>query len=108
MLVNAPKKMRSVLWASIPALFRQKATFFTDHLLAYKSVIPTQQHIAVDKGTGLTNYQERFNLTMRQRVSRLVRANLAFSKKEAHHIGAIKHFICYYNKKIADELRRKK
>jgi insertion element IS1 protein InsB len=40
---------------------------------------------------------ERFNNTLRQRVSRLVRETLSFSKKLANHIGAIKFFICHYN-----------
>ena len=40
---------------------------------------------------------ERFNNTLRQRVSRLVRDALSFSKKLANHIGAIKLFICHYN-----------
>lgn len=102
------KEDAECLWNSIPEWFRQKATFFTDHLASYKSVIPFEQHISVDKGTGLTNYQERFNLTLRQRVSRLARANLAFSKKKENHIGAIKHFLCYHNKKMADEIRAKK
>src|SRR5262249_41540566 len=44
-----------------------------------------------------TNHIERFNNTLRQRVSRLVRAALSFSKKLANHIGAIKLFICHYN-----------
>jgi len=44
-----------------------------------------------------TNHVERFNCTLRQRVSRLVRATLSFSKKLANHIGAIKYFICDYN-----------
>jgi len=39
---------------------------------------------------------ERFNNTLRQRVSRLVRDTLSFSKKLANHIGAIKYFICRY------------
>jgi IS1 transposase len=43
------------------------------------------------------NHIERFNNTLRQRVSRLVRETLAFSKKVAHHIGAIRYFICHYN-----------
>jgi len=34
---------------------------------------------------------------MRQRVSRLVRDTLAFSQKLAHHIGAIKYFLCHDN-----------
>jgi insertion element IS1 protein InsB len=44
-----------------------------------------------------TNSIERFNNTLRQRVSRLVRDTLAFSKKRASHIGAIRYFICHYN-----------
>ena len=42
-------------------------------------------------------HAERFNNTLRQRVSRLVREALSFSKKLANHIGAIKLFICHYN-----------
>jgi len=40
---------------------------------------------------------ERFNNTLRQRVSRLVRSAWSFSKTLANHIGAIKYFICHYN-----------
>ena len=36
------------------------------------------------------NHVERFNCTLRQRVSRLVRATLSFSKKLSNHIGAIR------------------
>ena len=51
-----------------------------------------------------TNHIERFNKTLRQRVSRLVRETLAFSKTHAKHIGAIKYFICYYNLEKAGAL----
>ena len=44
-----------------------------------------------------TNHSERFNNTLHQRVSRLVREALSFSKKLVNHIGAIKLFICHYN-----------
>jgi insertion element IS1 protein InsB len=47
--------------------------------------------------SGDTNHIERFNNTLRQRVSRLVRETLSFSKKLSNHIGAIKFFICDYN-----------
>ncbi|MDG3493711.1 MULTISPECIES: IS1 family transposase, partial [Pseudanabaena] len=40
---------------------------------------------------------ERFNCTLRQRVSRLVRKTLSFSKKLENHIGAIWNFIHHYN-----------
>ena len=51
----------------------------------------------VKKQRRITNHIERFNCTLRQRVSRLVRKSLSFSKKLANHIGAIKYFICHYN-----------
>ena len=38
---------------------------------------------------------ERFNNTLRQRVSHVVRDTLAFSKKLAQPIGASKDFICH-------------
>lgn len=96
------------LWKNIPAIFKEKATFFTDFYKPYQKVIPTQQHKAMGKDKGFTNHQERFNLTMRQRVSRLVRANLAFSKKLDNHIGAIKYFICHYNRQIAEKITETK
>ncbi|PSO77342.1 MAG: hypothetical protein BRC40_02005 [Cyanobacteria bacterium QH_8_48_120] len=44
------------------------------------------------KNTGQTNYIERFNNTLRQRVGRLLRQSLSFSKKLSNHIGAIWYF----------------
>jgi insertion element IS1 protein InsB len=60
-------------------------------------VIPPSQHKAITKQARKTNHVERFNNTLRQRMSRLVRETLSFSKKLANHIGAIKFFICHYN-----------
>jgi len=85
------------LWANLPAVYREQATFYTDQYAVYTGVIPTAQHKAITKHARKTNHIERFNNTMRQRVSRLVRDTLAFSKKLANHIGAIKYFICHYN-----------
>jgi insertion element IS1 protein InsB len=85
------------LWANIPEAYREQATFHTDRYEAYKGVIPAARHRAITKKARNTNHIERFNNTLRQRVSRLVRETLSFSKKLAHHIGAIKYFICYYN-----------
>ncbi|WP_255354199.1 IS1 family transposase, partial [Candidatus Protochlamydia phocaeensis] len=48
------------------------------------------QHRPVGKESGKTSYIERFNCTLRQRVARLVRKTLSFSKKLANHIGMIK------------------
>ena len=44
-----------------------------------------------------THHMERFNNTVRQRVSRLVRRALSFAKKLVKHIRAIKYCICNYN-----------
>ena len=85
------------LWAKIPGVYREQATFYTDQYDAYTGVIPAEQHKAITKKARTTNHVERFNNTLRQRVSRLVRETLSFSKKLANHIGAIKYFICYYN-----------
>jgi insertion element IS1 protein InsB len=52
---------------------------------------------AIPKTRNQFYHIERFNNTLRQRVSRLVRDALSFSKKLANHIGAIKLFICHYN-----------
>jgi IS1 family transposase len=63
----------------------------------YNGVIPAERHKAISKKARKTNHLERFNNTLRQRMSRLVRESLSFSKKLANHIGAIKFFICNYN-----------
>jgi insertion element IS1 protein InsB len=84
-------------WAKIPAAYRQHATFYTDQYVVYTGVIPAVQHRAISKLARKTNHLERFNNTLRQRMSRLARDALSFSKKLAHHIGAIKLFICHYN-----------
>src|SRR4029453_8348439 len=85
------------LWANLPAVYREQAMFYTDQYVVYTGIIPAAQHKAITKHARKTNHNERFNNTMRQRVSRLVRDTLAFSKKLANHIGAIKYFICHYN-----------
>jgi insertion element IS1 protein InsB len=60
-------------------------------------VLPAAQHRAISQLARKTNQIERFNNTLRQRVSRLVREALSLSKKLAHHSGAIKLFICHDN-----------
>ena len=62
--------------------------------------LPSKRHKAVGKETGKTNYIERFNCTMRQRIARLVRKTLSFSKKLENHIGAIWLLIHHYNKSL--------
>jgi len=59
--------------------------------------MPAERHKAIKKHARETNHIERCNHIFRQRVSRLVCETLSFAKKLAHHIGAIKYCICYYN-----------
>jgi insertion element IS1 protein InsB len=85
------------LWANLPEVYCTQATFSTDQYDAYAGVIPAERHKAITKDARKTNHIERFNNTLRQRVSRLVRETLAFSKTVENHIGAIRYFICNYN-----------
>ena len=85
------------LWESLPPVYRQCAVAYTDFWSAYEAVFPSKRHRAVGKETGKTSYIERFNNTLRQRISRLVRKTLSFSKSLENHIGAIWYFVHYYN-----------
>jgi insertion element IS1 protein InsB len=85
------------LWQSLPALYRQCAISYTDFWEGYNAIFPTSRHRAIGKETGQTSHIERFNCTLRQRVSRLVRKTLSFSKKLENHIGAIWYFVHHYN-----------
>jgi IS1 family transposase len=85
------------LWQSLPPIYRQCAVCYTDFWAAYGAVLPSQRHRAVGSESGLTNLIERFNCTLRQRISRLVRKTLSFSKKLDNHLGAIWYFIHHYN-----------
>jgi IS1 family transposase len=70
-------------------------------VLSYGIVFPKKRQRAVGKDTGQTNYIERFNNTMRQRISRLARKTLSFSKKLSNHMGAIWYFIHSYNANLS-------
>jgi insertion element IS1 protein InsB len=84
-------------WASLPAVYRQCAGAYTDFWSSYEELLPARRHRAVGKETGGTSKIERFNKTMRQRLSRLVRTTLSFSKKLVNQIGAIWLFVHHYN-----------
>ena len=90
------------LWQSLPPVYRQCAVAYTDFWEAYKTVIPDSRHRPVSKSTGETNHIERLSNTLRQRISRLVRKTLSFSKEIDNHIGAIWYFIHHYNAVISD------
>lgn len=82
------------LWKSLPPVYRQCALCYTDFWSAYQLVLPSKRH---RPSWGKTNLIERFNNTLRQRISRLGRKTLSFSKKFQNHLGAIWYFIHHYN-----------
>ena len=81
-------------WANLPEGYRLQATFSTDPSDASTGVMPVARHQAITKDARTTKHLERFKNTRRQRVSRLVRERLAFSKNVENHIGAIRYFSC--------------
>lgn len=83
-------------WEKLPDTIKKKGFFYSDDWDAYKSVFPKNRHIS-SKNKSDTNHLERLNNTIRQRVSRLVRKTLSFSKNLENHIGALKYFFCHYN-----------
>ncbi|NES05413.1 MAG: IS1 family transposase [Okeania sp. SIO2F4] len=94
------KQSAQNLWYFLPEVYRQCAVCYTDFWEAYEMILPSMRHQAVGKETGKTSYIERFNNSMRQRIGRLVRKTLSFSKKLSNHIGAIWNFIHHYNATI--------
>ena len=65
--------------------------------MVYEGVIPAAQHRVINTLARKTNPIERFNNTLRQRISRLVREALSFFKKLANYITTLKLFLCHYN-----------
>jgi insertion element IS1 protein InsB len=57
------------LGQNMPEVYREQATFYTDQYTAYLRVIPAAQHQATTNLARKTNHVERFNNTLRQRVS---------------------------------------
>ena len=82
------------LWKKIPRRLRKHCDFCTDEWEAYKAVLPAEKHFTAKD---FTRHIERLFCTMRQRMSRLVRKNLAFSKKWSHHEAAIRYFLWKLN-----------
>jgi IS1 family transposase len=92
------------LWERLPQAYRHLTTY-TDFWKAYQAVVPREQHQPSNKGSGLTGHMrhmtnavERFNLTLRQRVGRMVRKTLSFSKSWAMHLLCLRLFVDTYNR----------
>jgi IS1 family transposase len=87
-------------WESIPHQYRERAEVYTDFWQSYEKVIPAEKHHPSGKETGETSHIARFNNTLRQRCSRLVRKSLSFSKSFFNHESAILYFINHYNEEL--------
>ena len=74
------------LWQSLPEAYLE-ATTYTDDWEAYRAIFYDNKLHQVGKESGQTNHVERFNNTLRQRVSRLGRKTLSFSKKLETTLG---------------------
>ena len=56
----------------LPSAWQERGDYYMDFWGPYRDGLPKDRHYPVGKETGLTNHIERFNCTLRQRVSRLV------------------------------------
>jgi len=83
------------LWRKLPEAY-QRCVSYSDFWRAY-SCLPTTTHQMVGKETGHTAHIERLNNTLRQRISRLVRKKLSFSKREDMLNLHFKLFAYFYN-----------
>ncbi len=94
-----------LLWNAIPESYKQ-GVCYTDFWRAYRAVLPAEHHQAVGKDSGLTSHVERFNNTLRQRLSRFVRKTLSFSKSDQMHLICLHLFLVRYNLERVDISRR--
>ena len=88
------------LWQAIPDEYKHCHTF-SDFWTAYQHVFPAETHQCVGKETGETAHMERWNNTLRQRMSRYVRQTLSFSKSDLAHQMFTKWFIVQYNMNLS-------
>ncbi len=84
------------LWERVPEAYRG-GHCYSDLWKAYREVIPEEQHEAVGKESGETAHIERWNNTLRQRLSRFVRKSLSFSKSDRMHEICLRLFLHRYN-----------
>lgn len=87
------------LWRKLPYEY-PRCRSFSDFWRAYNCV-PAATHRSVGKDTGQTAHVERLNNTLRQRLSRLVRKTLSFSKKEYMLNLHVKLFAVHYNRELS-------
>ena len=90
------------LWERVPEAYRG-GYFYSDFWKAYQEVIPEERHEAVGKESGQTAHIERWNNTLRQRLSRFVKQSLSFSKSDRMHEICLRLFLHRYNLSISHD-----
>src|SRR5438128_1701425 len=85
-----------VLEPHLPPDYLCRATR-SDLWLSYEAVFPAHTHRLCPKQAGETSHAERFFCTARQRISRLVRKTLSFSKSFDMHELWLRLFLVHYN-----------
>jgi IS1 family transposase len=83
-------------WKKIPQAYK-KCSSYSDFWEAYQNVFKTKKHCCVGKDSGQTSHVERWNNTLRQRISRYVRKTLSFSKSDEYHQIVTELFVINYN-----------
>jgi len=93
------------LWQALPKGYRNKRTY-TDLWRAYTQVVPAWHHWPTGKGEGQTCHIERFNNTLRQRLARLVRKTLSFSKCPKMHENCLRLFLHEHNQRCIRQVNK--
>jgi len=89
------RQAAQAFYDKIPDALKEKCQLiFTDDHKSYDGVIPIEKYHGSKK---FNQNIERLFCTMRHRVSRVVRKNLAFSKKWENHEMALRYFFWNYN-----------
>ncbi|MBE9176206.1 hypothetical protein IQ225_14450 [Synechocystis salina LEGE 06155] len=99
-LGDRTRKNAQQFWQSIPHQYCERADIYTDFWQSYEKVVPAEEHHPSGKETGETSHIERFNNTLRQIYSKLVKKSLSFSKNFFNHESAILYFINDYNEAL--------
>jgi insertion element IS1 protein InsB len=92
------------LWAAIPEAYRS-AICYSDFWAAYAAVVPSSLHRPVGKESGKRRMWNAWANTLRQRLGRLVRKTLSFSKATVMLVLTLQLFIHRYNQECAAILR---
>lgn len=93
--------------AKIPRSYLEHAVIDTDGLAAYEKPLFEGRYAHyqwVGKGSGMTNYIERFNGTLRRKCARLTRKSYCFSKNLWYHKMSILQTIHDYNRDDAPRI----